>query len=466
MNNHYVSQLIIKRFSSSHKINTFDMQTRKMIEGRQSHKIFCEKNIYDQSVETQMGQKVEQPFASLLDKKIMNQASVVLTREELFLLKKYLLLDSVKAIEPEFWANLIKSFSNNTQRYLDFSNDSEIKNLPQIATLKLSPHEILMRTMKLYLDCDCIGQMVKHPNATQELCCWAKVVYDSYLAFWDSADEQEFILSSTGMVSEYEPSHTIFQGLDLSKLSYLLAKCKNGNAYLYYMSFIQLMYENFNIFNLSSTRCMVLVNPFFRLYHGNSNANVVHLPIPDIWPTCFETREIVQPPKVKYMSPLKCSNNDQFMYTPVKLSVWDTLYLNMIILQQTHKLMGFSHIEKIIDSLAFANICNALNDDNLYELKGLDAFEHFIDCVLKDKYNAIFQYYGDLKLKCTINVLDMIDDYGYKNWRDIIENQYVLSYLLSRQEMVRTMPNFSFMGSPEERIKELKACLKKIQNHT
>lgn len=45
--------------------------------------------------------------------------------------------------------------------------------------------------------------------------------------------------------------------------------------------------------------------------------------------------------------------------------------------------------------------------------------------------------------------------------QDIKKNKYLISYLLSNEEMVKTMSNFDFMGPPNERIKILKNDLKK-----
>ena len=68
--NHYVSQLIIKRFAPS--VSTFDMQTNQIVEHRQAAKIFFDRDIYDNDIEEKMAHDLEQPFASILDKKILN----------------------------------------------------------------------------------------------------------------------------------------------------------------------------------------------------------------------------------------------------------------------------------------------------------------------------------------------------------------------------------------------------------
>ena len=469
--NHYVSQLIIKRFAPS--VNTFDMQTNQIIEHRQAAKIFFDRDIYDNEIEEKMAHDLEQPFASILDKKIINCDKIRLTRNELYLVKQFLLLDSVRTYTPEIFQRVIANFSSNTQRYLLF--DENVKVLPSTESLNLSAYDLHMRAMKLYLESRTIEEMLIHPLATQELYCWAKVVFDAYVSFWDSHDNHEFILSSTGMLSDYEPSHYVFEGLDLSKFSYLFDQVKKSNSnqnmlsfYAYCLAFNNLMYENFNIFNLSSTRCMVLVHPFFKLYNdeiGVINGEKVIASKPDIWPSWIESRDISKQPIVKYKIPGIWGMDDEFEYTTVKLTEWDTIYINQLILSQTHRLMGFNHIEKIIDSLCYVNLLNSFCDAELLnKLQGLDALERWIDNMLKDKYFYIFKHYKDRKFKCTINPFEYLNQYRTISMNDTRGNKYILRYLLSNEENVKTMSNFAFIGDPEQRIQLIKSDLQRLEN--
>ena len=474
--NHYVSQLIIKRFAPS--VSTFDMQTNQIVEHRQAAKIFFDRDIYDNDIEEKMAHDLEQPFASILDKKILNCEKIRLTRNELYLVKQFLLMDSVRTYTPEHFQRVITNFKSNTQRYLKLNHDffdENLKALPSTQSLNLSAYDLHMRAMKLYLECRTIGEILVHPLATQELYCWAKVVFDAYVSFWDSHDNHEFILSSTGMLSDYEPSHHVFEGLDLSKFSYLLEQVKkSGNNqstlpfYAHCLAFNNLMYENFNIFNLSSTRCMVLVHPFFKLYNdeiGVINGEKVVAPKPDIWPSWIESRDISKQPIVKYKIPGIWGMDDEFEYTTVKLTEWDTIYVNQLILSQTHRLIGFNHIEKIIDSLGCVNLLNSLCDAELLdELQGLDALERWVDNMLKDKYYCIFKHYKNRKFKCTVNPFEYIDYYSEMSLRDTRWNKYVLRYLLSDEEKIKTMSNFAFMGDPEKRVQLMKADLKRLEN--
>ena len=471
--NHYVSQLIIKRFAP--KVTTFDTQEKILIENRQAHKIFYKKDIYDNNIEKKLAFELEQPFAKLLDEKILNTNKIILTRKELYLLKQFLLLDSVRTYDSESFVQVLKSFKKNVKHYLDLHGDvleEQVRRLPSVFDLDLEPRGIQMRAMRLFLDCKRAEELIMHPLATQELYCWARVNYDAYVGFWDSADDQEFILTSTGMVSEYEPSHTIFEGLDLSKFSYLLSQVKSAKEenlinYARLLSFNQIMYENFNIFNLSSSRCMVLIHPFFRLYNtfqGLMNGKEIKVEKPDIWPTCFENREIVLPPNNRYQHLLLgISEDDEFEYIPKKLTFWDTVYLNGIILSQTHEVIGFNDITKIVDSLSFVNLLNSFEDrELLYELKGLEALERWVDNMINDKYYYIFKHYKNLKLKCKENTIYLTEKFGDLKWKDIRKNKYVLEYLLSDEKKLRTMSNFKFIGKPDEVVDCIKSMLKEL----
>lgn len=477
--NHYVSQLIIKRFAPS--VTTFDVNEKRLIENRQAHKIFYKKDIYDNPIEEKLAHDLEQPFARLLDEKILHAEKIVLLRKELFLLKQFLLLDSVRTYDAESFVQVMRNFQRNVERYLnvlDVSVDrfaEKIKSMPSIFDFHLEPRAIQMRAMRLFLDCQSVKDLLIHPLTTKELYCWALVNYESYVTFWDSNDEQEFVLTSTGMVSEYEPSHDIFKGLDLSKFAYLLNKLGNdkrhgaGCFYARCLSITQIMYENFNIFNLSSSRCMVLIHPFFRLFDGRlnfMNGERIELDKPDVWPSCFETKEIVLPPTNRYKLGFIYDEEDEYEYIPKKLTLWDTIYLNSLILGQTHELIGFNDVRKIVDSLSFVNLLGSLEDKELlYKLSGISALERWVNNIVNDKYFYIFKHYKDLNLKCKLNTVELLDKLAFLKWRDIRENRYLLKYLLSKEEQLRTMPNFRFMGTPDQVVEGIKKMLEKLKEN-
>ena len=120
-----------------------------------------------------MGQFVEDPFAKLLDNKILNKRNTIsLTRSELYLVKQYLLLDSIKTMGEEGFVKIIKGFTSNAKRYALFSE--EAKKLPLLENLNMDNHDIYMRainyTLTVKLPWKCYITLILHWNFIAGLC--------------------------------------------------------------------------------------------------------------------------------------------------------------------------------------------------------------------------------------------------------------------------------------------------------
>ena len=96
MKNHYIPQFIIKKFSKA--INVFYFETKELRENRPSEKVFFEKDIYDDEVEKSLNINLESTFSNLVtDKLLKEKDDIILTRKELLLVKKYMLVSSIRA---------------------------------------------------------------------------------------------------------------------------------------------------------------------------------------------------------------------------------------------------------------------------------------------------------------------------------------------------------------------------------
>ena len=67
-----------------------------------------------------------------------------------------------------------------------------------------------------------------------------------------------------------------------------------------------------------------------------------------------------------------------------------------------------------------------------------------------------------MKLKCKENTILLTEKFSDLKWRDIRKNKYVLEYLLSDEEKLRTMSNFKFMGTPDDVVAGIKRMLKEL----
>ena len=483
--NHYVSKLIIKRFTTKGfgtPIDVFDLNKYEVLKGKKADKIFQERGLFDDDVETMMGDELEQPFAFLLDKKIIGKDKIQITRADLYLIKRFLILNSVKTYSPDEFYKTIKMFERCTEQFLSISVmplTDQIQKLPKTKDTGWSPRELQMNAMRMYIRCKHPFDRLNDELCTQELYCWAWVIDGAYLTFCDSADEQEFLLSSTGMISENEPSFYMFtdknsphhQGYSWSKTTYLESYAKKYGVpekfwCLQTVAFRALMYENFNIFNLSATRCIVLAHPFFKLYNETVaivNGEVIRGKNPDVWPSWFETKSIAKTPDVFYKTPPKECLDDEFVYTPAKLSLFDTILINYWILQDSHKLIGISDIEKVFDSMLCAACLDSLGDKRVYQ-NGVEGFLAFCENASKHRLNKLMKEYPVARFEGQINPFDWCNKFREYAHNDIFKNSYVIRFLLDNENFVRSQDNiFGFMGTPDDRIRLLKTCLKRLE---
>ena len=125
MKNHYVSQLILKRFANA--LYIFDDNAKSISKHTQTENIFYKKDIYTDEVETAMNFNLENDFAKLLDKKVLGKNKITLTRTELLLLKRYLLVCSIKTKTPDEFIVSIRNFKSNTERYLKLLQHYDIQ---------------------------------------------------------------------------------------------------------------------------------------------------------------------------------------------------------------------------------------------------------------------------------------------------------------------------------------------------
>lgn len=472
--NHYVSQLIIRRFSQdANKINLFNVRDKRIFENRRSARVFFKQDIYSEQVEKKLNEKLEDPLAKLIDKKIIGKEEIVLNRKDLFLIKKFMLIDSVRTFTPGKLQSMISGFSSNAERYASFSKyigDDFSNNLISIKDLNETSDDFFDRAMNLFIDANSLGDILAHPLSCQELYVWAKVFFDGYLAFWDSCENQEFILTDNGMTSEYEPSHIVYEGISISKLSYLLEKQKHASSeelmfYSNLLTKISFFYENFSVFNLSSTRCMVVIHPFFRLFNSDGllmNGRLIKPDIPDVWPSFIETKNALLPPKNWYKQQDSLCVEDEFVYYPQTISLFDTIHINLLFLSQSHNLIGFSSFEKIRLSLKCHIMLRALNDKQVYEQHFAANITHLFNNVLMDAFGYMFTYYKESNTALSQEVFDYLDHYALMSLTDTRLNRYSLQYLLDNESKLRSMKNFDFMGSPDERVEMIRKDLENI----
>ncbi len=353
-NNHYVPQLVLRRFSERPCV--YNIQTGKYKKAGKTQHIFADKNIYTTEIEKRLGQEIETPFADILTKKILKVpvgGELTLTRKELKIIRKFLLAEQMRIESvPEDIEKIKNLKQNNSQLF------KEIYPYPEKTIPGETIEEYWLRCLQVLIECKDLEHIGEHELCTSYLYYWAQIYKNGYLAIWDSSkDGTEFLISDIGMTSEREES-VLKLGFQMEKKECLrkLAEKNKENTYgpiyadLYHKQFQ--FHENFYMFSISKTRMLAILNPFFRLYSKRE-----HLETPTIWPSKLQDKKLFEKNKspklqVAFGKPMY-QNSDKFTYTVYSMRHEDILWVNAYMLDRIEKLVGFSSLEGVKESIEF-----------------------------------------------------------------------------------------------------------------
>lgn len=468
LRNHYVSQFVIKRFSSA--INIFNVNTGKIDESKRPHKVFYKNDIYDEEIEKLVSFNIESRVSNILDRKILGKSKIELTRTEIETLKRYMLICSVRTQDESSFCNFLRGFEKNIDSYINIYN--EYSKLPKTKDSNLTDNELYFRTLKVFAKTTNIRDIVNNPLATREMLGWALPFLESYIAFWDTPKDKEYILSDCGMCSEYEGFHMITGGIDISKTSFLFHKIikEKKSEYGGLLASNFLMYENYSILNLSSTRSMIMINPFFRLYHnvqifiGGSFGKKCTLEEPDIWPAIIQNKSLFNVPQNKYKIGVGFyTQDDLFIYSPKILTNEDLVYINSLMLSQTKEIIGFNDAKKIIDSIYYF-VWHKANFESVKYLGQPDdeVVNNFIENVAKSPFRDLCDYCdskGGINKTEFIFLFEKLLAYIYK---DFYENPYISQYYLDRPDDTANCHQLDFLGKGYKKLEVFKKILNRI----
>lgn len=349
--NHFVPQLILRRFGE--KISTFNLKTHEYISNQKTADVFFENEFYPREIELQFGE-IEGRFANILNQKLLKAdcaGEVELTRKELNIIKKFLLLEQMRVwVEEEQVLNDEKTLSE-----LHFSIG---KKYP--FTEKIIVNETLrdrwLRNIKVIIECRDIMHIHLHELCTYEAYRWAQIYNWGYLSIWDSSfADISFIITDVGMTSEREES-VLRYGFQVEKKRYLYnAACKETNVLFkeQYQALLEQQadfHENFYMFSISKHRMLVVINPFFRLYCKKEK-----FPTPTVWPTKIKDRRLFEKNSSDKLPSFQgrpiLSETDTFRYKVHSMKHEDVIWVNMLMLDRIDTLLGFTSLKDVEESV-------------------------------------------------------------------------------------------------------------------
>jgi hypothetical protein len=348
--NHFVPRLVLRRFSN--KITIYNVKTGILEEDRKCEDVFVERELYPHELEKKFNKHIEGRFGDLLNNKILKADKVCeLTRKELMIVKKFLLIAQLRVITPDRFIEFEKFFINY---YKEVHKDLPFKE-------KVMENETFndrwFRNLRVVLESDNLEEIIKHPDVTIEVFRWASIYYSGYLAIWDNTESKEdYIITDIGMTSEQD---LLLYATGINqKLMYLYNEIqneKNKSNIDFYFNLSELLinfHENFLMFSISKNRMLVLISPFFRLY---DNIDTPNLPVPNIWTSKISNKKLFEKNKVKYT---KIVNNtvikndkDIFIYKIHHVNKKDAIYMNLLMLDRIENTVGFADLTKVRRSI-------------------------------------------------------------------------------------------------------------------
>ena len=371
-NSHYVPMLTLRRFSD--RLCLFNVQTGKYKENVKIDKTFSEQNFYSSEVEEKLNKRIESQFGNLFSNKILNaEGTIELKREELNLIKKFLLISTIRSMgNEEFMQTERKFYDNLKDHWTKYGkekglSEEEIKARPIEPPFQEkiiegeTPFEYWMRTLNVILDSNGTPEdILKHPDKTYPAHRWAEVINNGYVAFWDSEYvHDEYVITDVGMTSENEKGWNGITVHNIKKTNFLnevFEKEKDLQKKMEifrYMNLHQNFSENFMMFPISAKRMIVEIDPFykFRIFAKD------HYNMPNLeYLTELVNEKLFYPNSNKYVlkqdgiSP-KYHPDDLYIYEIKKLTRKETRYCNVLFLDRINTWVGFTSLNKAVGSI-------------------------------------------------------------------------------------------------------------------
>jgi len=371
-NSHYVPKSTLRRFGD--KLCLFNVRTGEYQENVKLKKAFSKKAFYSEEVEEKLNKQIESQFSNLFSNKLAKLDSIIeLSREELLLVKKFLIISVVRSIisedviqkEKNFYVILnAKIIEQGLEKGLTFDEIEKTLVYPPFEE-KMIPNELekdyWLRSLNVILDSDgTMESIAKHPDKTYLAYRWSNVINNGYVAFWDSEYEHdEFVITDIGMTTENERGWNGETVNNHKKKDFLIKTFLNEKDEVIkkeicrYILFNECFTENFIMFPISAKRMIVQINPFykFRIFFKNryEMPNLSTL-------TEIPNENLFYPNEMSYVLSKEYTRiiyhpDDKYIYEIKKLSRKETRYCNALFLDRIDTWFGFSSFNKIVGSL-------------------------------------------------------------------------------------------------------------------
>lgn len=351
MNTHYIPRLLLRPFAVGGHINTYNFIT-DAFEQKKLKNTFSESNLFDEELEKLFACKLEGPFGNLLNHRLLHSEVISLSRQENLLLRKFLMVNCLRApIVNTDWDEMVERTklqehpSVQAKEFL-IRHTSEFKEVFDEGTYSKDNYIVnLKKAMEIDSLEDLAGGKSEY-NVSVSLKYAARRAMASVIAFWDTSEiGQEFILPKLPGIIEMDNVSILHKTMVLQEkrnqletewlpddLDSELRRLQIGST---------MFSENYSIYPISPTRCVVCFSPYFRAFFSVMSANsrkALYRPL--LNKEQFD-RHFYSAPRMELFQPCDVRFNQSYTYEVKQLTEEELHRINSMLLDMETEEFAF-----------------------------------------------------------------------------------------------------------------------------
>ena len=362
MNTHYIPRLLLRPFAKGEHINTYNFTTNTF-EFKKLKNTFSEDDLFDEELEKRFAGKLEGPFGNLLHNKLLHTDMINLNRQENLLIRKVLMIDFLRApIVNTDWDEMVERTrlqDHPSVQAIEFllRHHPEMKDVFEAG---IPSADNYISNLKKAMEIDSLEDIAE---GREELDILPSLKYAARRAmaavfiFWDASDtKQEFILPKLPGVTEMDYVSVFHKSMVLQARKFQLEEEWLPDDLLpeihRLMLGSMLFSENYSIYPIAPTRCIVCFSPYFRAFFHVMDARGKIAYPPLLKQEQFD-RHFYKPLRMELFTPCKVRDNQSYFYHVKRLTKEELHHLNSLMLDMETEEFAFHDFEKISDSMQY-----------------------------------------------------------------------------------------------------------------
>ncbi len=341
MNSHYIPQFILRNFCNDEDNLVYCDFDNKTTSIRNTRSVFSEECYYPDRLEKDLSKQIEHSFANLYHNKLENaKGSIDLTADEMFILKKYLIIsclrykyymtdrdkDFLKKIPKEYHPLYRVDSIEAINKIINIENDDELsKYLEHIIEARHFPYD----------------SQTDKADYNLQILMDAREAYYNDLIFLQSNSNEEFVIPDTGraMYMVKDPLAKMFfaASLKISEPNHPLNKLID-----------KLTPRDYTFYPLSKNLALLSVSPFYK--------GLIDISGEDKQYNAKKFAEALGFFNYKIMESFAEKTDGFYSFPVLPIDDFDIQHFNSLSINQAKHFIAFSDISKIQQSISFAKV--------------------------------------------------------------------------------------------------------------